>query len=59
MAVSRKSHEVLSRLVAMGASAVILPPKSLIAWAHSPVTEAALGKFAKDVTAGLLHGVAS
>lgn len=55
LAASIKSHEVLSRLVAMGADAVTLPPESLLAWAHDPVTDAAVSQFAKDITASLQH----
>lgn len=59
LAASVKSHEVLSRLVAMGAQAVTLPPESLLAWAHDPVTGTAVSQFAKDIAASLQHGTAS
>lgn len=48
LAASIKSPDVLSRLMAIGASAVTLPPASWVAWSEDPITQAAVAQFAKD-----------
>ena len=51
LAASIKSHDVLARLLAMGAAAVTLPPASLIAWSTDALTDAAISQFDKDTEA--------
>lgn len=49
LAASIKSADVLSRLMALGAAAVTLPPVSVVAWASDALTDAAIAQFAHDV----------
>lgn len=51
LAASIKSPDVLSRLMALGAAAVTLPPASLIAWSQDAITDAAVAQFERDITA--------
>ena len=53
LAASIKSPEVLTRLIACGATAVTLPPASLAAWAGDALTDAAITQFARDVASSL------
>ena len=53
LAASIKSPDVLARLIACGAAAVTLPPSSLVAWSHDPLTESAMAKFQQDSKASL------
>ena len=53
LAASIKSPDVLSRLFALGAAAVTLPPASLVAWSHDAVTDAAVAQFERDIAASL------
>ena len=48
LAASIKSPDVLSRLMAIGAAAVTLPPASWIAWSEDAITQAAVAQFAHD-----------
>jgi transaldolase len=51
LAASIKSPDVLSRLMALGAAAVTLPPASLIAWSQDAITDAAVAQFERDIAA--------
>ena len=51
LAASIKSPDVLSRLMALGAAAVTLPPASLISWSQDAITEAAVAQFERDIAA--------
>lgn len=51
LAASIKSPDVLSRLIALGAAAVTLPPASLIAWSQDAITDAAVAQFERDIAA--------
>ena len=53
LAASIKSPEVLTRLMALGAAAVTLPPASLVAWAGDALTDTAIAQFARDVASSL------
>lgn len=53
LAASVKSPDVLSRLMALGAGAVTLPPASLIAWSQDAITDAAVAQFERDIAASL------
>jgi len=53
LAASIKSHDVLARLIALGAAAVTLPPASWVVWSTDPLTEAAMIQFEKDTEASL------
>ncbi len=53
LAASIKSPDVLSRLMALGAAAVTLPPASLIAWSQDAITDAAVAQFERDIAASL------
>ena len=53
LAASIKSPDVLSRLMALGAAAVTLPPASLIAWSQDAITDAAVAQFERDTAASL------
>ena len=50
LAASIKSPDVLTRLIAVGAAAVTLPPASLVAWAGDALTEAAMSQFELDTS---------
>lgn len=51
LAASIKSPDVLSRLIAAGATAVTLPPASLAAWAGDALTDGAMAQFERDIAA--------
>lgn len=51
LAASIKSADVLARLIALGAGAVTLPPASLAAWSHDPLTQIAMDQFDRDTVA--------
>lgn len=53
LAASIKSPDVLSRLMALGAAAVTLPPASLVAWSQDAITDAAVAQFERDTAASL------
>lgn len=53
LAASIKSPEVLSKLVALGAAAVTLPPASLITWSGDALTQTAIEQFDRDSAASL------
>ena len=53
LAASIKSPDVLSRLMALGAAAVTLPPASLVAWSQDAITDAAVTQFERDTAASL------
>ena len=53
LAASIKTPDVLSRLIAIGAAAVTLPPASLVAWSQDAITQAAVAQFAKDTELSL------
>jgi transaldolase len=49
LAASVKTPDMLSRLAALGAAAVTLPPASLAAWSQDPMTQAAMDQFDQDI----------
>jgi transaldolase len=53
LAASIKSPEVLARLIACGAAAVTLPPRSLAEWSGDALTQAAIAQFERDSAASL------
>lgn len=48
LAASIKSPDVMSKLMALGAAAVTLPPASLAAWSQDPMTQDAMDQFDQD-----------
>lgn len=51
LAASIKSPDMMSKLMALGAAAVTLPPASLAAWSQDPMTQDAMDQFDQDTVA--------